>query len=141
VCDHRDVSEQPDNGRAAGLNGSESAVDPESAATPERAPALTPRRRPAAGEDTEAHDVLAAEEFPFPAAPPPRAPANPEDSSPAAPPHDVLAAEEFAFPAPASGPGHSPASLASPDRWRPLAVAVLAAFVAVALAARRRRRA
>jgi hypothetical protein len=50
----------------------------------------------------EAHDVLAADEFPIPAGRPKlRTPSQlPEDPTGIAEPHDILAAEEFPMPAP-----------------------------------------
>jgi hypothetical protein len=93
------------------------------------------------GESNELapHDVLAAEEFAFPAPDPSIAHPPvvlPDDPSGIAEPHDVLAAEEFALPA---TPPHPGGPVTGPSRrawWR----GVLAAAVLLALGAKLRRR-
>jgi len=130
VSDQREDAEQ-----GSGANG----AGPAAAKPPE--PALAPRRPVDPVAADEPHDVLAAEEFAFPAALPPRAPVNPEDSNPAAPPHDVLSADEFAFPAPGARSG-APDSRgrAAPRRSRSILGAGIAALIAAALLSRARRR-
>jgi hypothetical protein len=88
--------------------------------------------------DPVAHDVLAAEEFAFPAPDPSIAHPPvvlPDDPTGIAEPHDVLAAEEFALPAPPPG-AHPP----SPARSRAARRGLLASGALAALLALRRRK-
>lgn len=98
-------------------------------------PAGRPRAAGEVDPRSGVHDVLAAEEFAFPAASHPRGPRDPQRR-----PHDVLAAEEFAFPASAArDPQDTPSGPVRASRPALLATGV-AGLVALALGARRQRR-
>ena len=91
------------------------------------------------GED-EAHDILAAEAFGFPAADPDlhrHGPVKlPDDPTGIEEPHDVLAAEEF--PMPAAGPTTLADRISSGKRpWALLAAGLLAVVLLARLVRRR----
>jgi hypothetical protein len=90
------------------------------------------------------HDILAAEEFVFPAGDPElhaHGPLKlPEDPTGILEPHDVLAAEEFAMPAPRPGAGRLPRARqrAGEHKGRIALVAGALAAAALLMAALRR---
>lgn len=94
--------------------------------------------------DSEAHDVLAAEEFAVPAPDPTiRHPpvVLPRDLTGATEPRDVLAAEEFAMPAPPPRAGIVPTGTSYEPWVRPALTAVAVWFAMRLLARALRRRA
>ena len=97
--------------------------------------AQRPRR---SGDEEQAHDVLAAEEFAMPSADPTihHGPVVlPGDPTGIMEPHDVLAAEEFAMPAVRMHPAVQRRRAFIPPTW------VLLVLAGVLLVGRRRRRA
>jgi hypothetical protein len=96
--------------------------------------------KPETPGEGEAHDILAAEAFGFPAADPDlhhHGPVElPEDPTGIEEPHDVLAAEEF--PMPAVSPAAAPDRLSPGQRpWTLLAAGLLGALVLARLLRRR----